>query len=180
MRLIPSVFVLCLAACSSSSKGEGDPPMCEADTEADEAHNLVDEIGLGVVGIEAYRSSVDSVVTYQMDVHGDDAETTQIRITFQGMPVIGTPYPVTEALTNDEVMIQVLPASIAPELVTGTMTFTEVCTMTGETLAIDMDLEFTTGKLVGCMRSMITATGDPDSTTGGGSDSGSETADSTG
>jgi hypothetical protein len=179
MRLIPSVFVLCLVACSSSG-GEGDPPMCEADTEADEAHNLVDEIGLGVVGIEAYRSSMDGAVTYQMDVHGDDAETTQIRITFQGMPVVGMAYPVTEALSNDEVMIQVLPVSMAPALVTGTMTFTEAGTMTGETLAIDMDLEFETGKLVGCMRSTITATGDPDSTTDSGSDSGSETADSTG
>lgn len=176
MRRLPLVFVLALAACSDDGNGTGEDgfPQCEADTEADEAHNLVDEIGLGVVGIEAYRFAMDGDVTYQMDVHGDDAETTQIRILFHGVPVVGMEYPVTEALTNDDVMIEVLPASVAPDLVMGTMTFTEVGTVTGETLAIDLRLEFTSGKLEGCLRSVITATGDPGTTDDGGSD----TADS--
>ena len=148
--------------------------MCEADTEADEAHNLEDEIGLGVVSMQAYRNAFDGDISYQMDVHGDDAAVTQITLTFQGMPVVGMEYPVTDALTNDEVMILVLPASEAPELVTGTVTFTDVGTGNGETLAMDLRLEFTSGKLEGCMRSTLIASGD-DSTSG---DSGSDTADS--
>jgi hypothetical protein len=174
MRLIPAVFVLCLVACSSSSGEEGDPPMCSADTDGEHAYNFVDGIGLGVVGIDAYRNAFDGDVSYQFDMHGDQEAVTQITLTYQGMPVVGTEYPATESLSNDEVVVLVLPASEAPDLVTGTVTFTEVGTANGENLALDLRLEFTSGTLEGCTRSTIIASTD-DSTSGG---SGSDTADS--
>jgi hypothetical protein len=175
MRLIPSVFVLCLVACSSSGDGS-ESPMCSADTDTDtdHAHNFMDGIGLGVVGIDAYRNAFDGDVSYQFDMHGDQEAVTQITLTYQGMPVVGMEYPATESPSNDEVGVLVLPVSQAPDLVTGTVTFTEVGTADGENLALDMRLEFTSGTLEGCTRSTIVASTD-DSTSGG---SGSDTADS--
>ncbi len=180
--MLPLLVVLGLAACKDDGgNGDGETgfPQCEADTEAEEAINLIDEVGLGVVGINAHRGSTDGAIQYTIDVHGDQADITQIRFSFAAMPVVGMPYEVTEALSNDKVVILVLPASTSAEFATGTVTFTEVGVATGDTVAFDMDLQFSTGKLVGCIRSQILATGDPGTTDSGGSD-GSETADSTG
>lgn len=178
--MIPLLFVFALAACKDGGNGNGDGgtgfPQCEADTEAEEAINLIDEVGLGVVGINAHRGETDDAITYTVDVHGDQADVTQLRFSFAGMPVVGMQYEVTEAMANDKVMILVLPASTSAEFATGTVTFTEVGTTTGETVAFDMDLQFSTGKLVGCIRSQILATGGTGTTDSGGSD----TADSTG
>jgi hypothetical protein len=92
-------------------------------------------------------------------------------------------YEVTEALVNDQPQITLYPSSFEADLVTGTLTFTQLATETDEVLGLDLRLELTTGRLLGCIRAILTNTSDgtdPSDTSGGSGDTSGGTADSTG
>lgn len=175
MRLISLALVWSLAACKGGGGGEGDDPFPDCDTDGEA--ELVDGIGLGFVSVDAHRSHVMGQTRYDVIVHGDDDAVTQFIIAFTGMPVEGMEYEITDALVNDQPMITLYPQMNAPELVAGTLTFTNVATETGELLELELRLELATGELEGCIRTMLTATTDGSDTDTAGT---SGTGDSTG
>ena len=181
MRLIPFVLVCGLVACknggSSGEEGEAAP---ECDTEGAAEGDFLDEVGLDVVSIDAHRTVSMGNVRYDLIVHGAGMEFTQFIIAFDGMPVEGMQYEVTEALANEQPVITLYPSSYEGEVVAGTLTFTKLATETDEMLEIELRLELTTGRLDGCIRAILTNTSDgtdPSDTSGG---SGSTGADTTG
>jgi len=167
MRLVPLVLACSLAACKSGGNEEDDFPDCETEGEAE----FVDEIGLDYVSVDAYRTVSMGTNRYDVIVHGSDDDTTQFTIGFAGTPIEGMEYEVTEALVNDQPVLTLYPMSTAPDLVAGTLTFTQLGTDTGDLLGIELRLELATGRLDGCIRAPLTTTTDGSTTgdTSGGS-----------
>ena len=176
MRLIPFALACTLVACKGGGAGGDEEvpfPDCDTDGEAE----FVDGIGLGFVSVDAHRNHAMGETRYDVIVHGDDADVTQFIIAFTGMPVEGLEYEVTDALVEDQPMISVYPQVDAPELIGGTITFTNVATETGEILEFDLRLELATGKLEGCIRAPLNATTDgSDTDTVGTSGTGDSTS----
>jgi hypothetical protein len=166
--LVPAI----LLACKGGDEGENFPD-CETDAEAE----LVDELQLNEVGIEAYRYDTDGAITYQLYIHGDDAGTTQMTITFDGMPELGVPYEASDVMGTPNVpVVLLLPDNdTTPALVSGTIEFTDLGTEDGELLGLEIRLQFEGAKFEGCVKHTLAAfsgTGGSDTGTGGADSSG--------
>jgi hypothetical protein len=150
MRVSPLVLVLVLAACKDGGEDEEEFPDCAT---GGEEFEFQDAIGLDTVSIQALRADdMMGTVAYEIYVHGEGEETTQLHISFRGMPVVGMEYQVTHELVNDQPVLTVFPESTPITFVEGTLTFLEVGTASGDPLWMDLRLEFDDGSLHGCLR----------------------------
>lgn len=168
LLLVPTV----LLACKGGDEGE-DFPDCatEADVE------LVDELELNPVGIEAYRYDTMGAIQYVLYIHGDDAGTTQMTITFDGEPMLDMPYEASDVMGTPNVpVVLLLPDNdTTPALVSGTIEFTHLGMQDGELLGLEFRLQFDGAIFEGCVRQPIQAfdgTGGGDTGTGGADSSG--------
>ncbi|HET6583149.1 MAG TPA: hypothetical protein VFG69_06875 [Nannocystaceae bacterium] len=164
--LVPAVVL----ACKGGDEGE-DFPDCATEAESE----LVDELELNEVGIEAYRYDTMGAVQYVVYIHGDDAGTTQMTITFDGTPVVGMPYEASDVMgTPDVPVVLLLPDNeTTPELVSGTIEFTDLGMEDGELLGLEIRLQFDGAVFEGCVKHPISTFGGT-----GGSDTGTGGADS--
>jgi hypothetical protein len=167
LLLVPTI----LLACKGGDEGEQFPD-CDTDAEAE----LVDELELNEVGIEAYRYDTMGAIQYVVYIHGDDAGATQMTITFDGMPELEIPYEASDVMgTPDVPVVVLLPDNEStPELVSGTIEFTEIGTEDGEMLGLEIRLQFEGATFEGCVKHPISSFG------GSGDDSGTGGADSSG
>ncbi|MBC8068737.1 MAG: hypothetical protein IAG13_10420 [Deltaproteobacteria bacterium] len=119
-----------------------------------------DEVGLGVISIDALRVvSVDGAVRYDLYIHGDDAELTQIIIRFTGTPQAGLTYSASSSSSAAGPMIELFPGNDSLSLSRGTIKYTTVGTADGELLDLELRLELNTGRLQGCISVPLVAHG---------------------
>ncbi len=147
----------------SSSSSTGEPP---SETAVSNSGNQVpiecdpgqefffeDGVGLGAVSVDAVRATdEDGVIQYDVYIHGDDTDVSQITIGFTGMPVQDIVYPASQLREPAKAFITLYPAvADAPTLQSGTVTFTQIGVSNGELLELELHLQLSTGTLDGCI-----------------------------
>ena len=163
-----SFAVACKGGSSSdggvdSSSSTGEPP---SETAASNSGNLPpvecdpgeefffeDGVGLGAVSVDAIRATTEEgAIQYDVYIHGDDDDVSQITIGFSGMPVQDIAYPASQQREPAKAFITLYPAvADAPTLQNGSVTYTQIGTSNGELLELEVSLLLSTGTLVGCI-----------------------------
>jgi hypothetical protein len=138
----------------SSSDGGTTGSSFECDANVELA--LSDGVELGGQSVEAVRLEVGEDVQYTVTIVGDAGGTTQLDIVYPGLPTAGMQYPATAIMDQFGQPRVVLAPEVAADFVGGTVTYTMVGTAEGDTLALELDLEWTRGTIAGCVHTELT------------------------
>jgi hypothetical protein len=148
----------------SSSSGADEPTTAPVDANplvCDPATDIEfpdDEVGFGFVSIDAVRvATEDGAVFYDLYLHGDDAELTQIIIRFTGTPQVGLLYAASGS--SAAAMVELFPGNGSFTLTGGTIKYTAVGTGQGDLLDAEVRLQLNTGRLQGCISAPLIANG---------------------
>jgi hypothetical protein len=119
-----------------------------------------DGVGLGAISIDAVYTTVDAESRYDVYIHGDDTDLTQVVIGFIGTPAIDLDYAASIATAPNKPIVTLYPdIQGSPTLVGGIVTYKQVGVMTGDTLEMELQLQLTSGLLRGCVSAEIVASG---------------------
>jgi hypothetical protein len=140
---------------STTTPVEPNPLVCDPATAIEFPD---DEVGFGVVSIDALRiSTEEGAVFYDLYLHGDDADLTQIIIRFTGTPQVGLLYAASSSGSAAGPMVELFPGNGSLTLTGGTIKYTAVGTEHGDPLDAELRLQLNTGLLQGCFSVPLSA-----------------------
>lgn len=117
-----------------------------------------DGVGLGAISVDAVRANTEDGIRYDVYVHGDDADVTQITIGFIGEPALELDYAASIAVAPNKPIIGLYPNTQgAATLVGGIVTYKAVGMATGELIDLELQLQLSSGLIRGCVSAAIVA-----------------------
>jgi hypothetical protein len=142
---------------ADSSSGGGSTTGASLECDANVEFAFADGVDLGATSVDAVRLEMGGDTEYTVSVFGDAAGTMQLDIVFPGTPTAGMQYNATGLMQFGQPRVELLP-DLAGELdfQSGTVTYGVVGTMQGDTLALELDLEFMRGPIAGCIQTDLT------------------------
>jgi len=117
---------------------------------------LADGVGLGAMSVTATRLEQGADVQYVIDIVGDAADTTQLLIQFNGLPVENMEYQATELMQFGQPIVALLPVLKGQaDFESGTVTYTLVGEAMSEVVEAEFDLVFGRGTVAGCVHAPL-------------------------